>query len=493
MKNWLSKTFTRKRLIMWLLFCASVGCVLAAVNAVQSLLAQQVVTEREKAATQVQEFLLQAARITADYQREFMTLHEQTARQLTQNAGALCGELQVFLQAALVGHEAKNLQEQLNALQQKRDRLLILAREQWEMIGGLTTRIRSLEHEKILRQIQADNVALFDAQGNLVIKPPERSPLVPQLFSERQPKILAELSATENAPAIAAQWLENLLNDCSLDFKHLLPKNALLVIAEVGKQVLFTFGKEIDATASGTATMPLLVRSPHRQLVLQVTLYENIAPPTAADLAARLAVRLNAQGQNLRGFIVGAENKMLAVFPESAAKNNLPLPVEKKWVELNNGEVMTYYEALSITDLSAMNALNEPAKNETPWIIGLQITLAQPHQARRFNELIMQNPFNALIFFAAGLLLVLAFVLSAYLSWHAGDNVTVLRNVYAQLEHLRPQLGSLQRLQQANRNHAPASNILRSAKNKVLRDLAARVSPPLNRQAGAGKKLKNYR
>ncbi|MBP5233740.1 MAG: hypothetical protein J6333_10065 [Planctomycetes bacterium] len=101
------RLFTRRRAVLLLILAAVVGCAALAVSSLHSLLERQRRAERRAAELSVEERLKVARRLADGYVADRLAARARLERQLTQQAVALCGEVRVFLQASLLGREAR--------------------------------------------------------------------------------------------------------------------------------------------------------------------------------------------------------------------------------------------------------------------------------------------------------------------------------------------------------------------------------------------------
>ncbi|MDR0869145.1 MAG: hypothetical protein LBP75_11865 [Planctomycetota bacterium] len=456
----------RRRLVWLVILAALVGCFVAAGSVVQTLLARQRANERTRAERVVHELLAQARRLADDYVGEQLAAREKTASALAAQAAARLGEMQAFLQSAAVSREARATREQNLTLREKRAGLFALADAQQRLLDEKQRALAALEQQIITLR---DELAVAANPSGQEITPP---PVAPPPLAENAPAtadFAAQLRALTDLAEVPAdpQWLEKLLQECSLDFKNLLPPNSDLVIAEVGKQVLLTLGDgEITADeVRQESSLPLILQEfgDSRQLMLTLVLADVNAPavPTPAGMARALAARLQSSGDELRGFVIDEDDAVLATFPENGGVRAL-LPNDRLWVALPDGRSAAYCQM----------SFAPAANRDYPWSLGLQIIIPQAGAAERLGDLAATHPFGAVIFVLSCLLLLAAFGVAAFLAWPAP---AAPADENARTETLTPRLDSVRRLQQNHRQNGEASEVLLTAKSRILRDLAARI------------------
>lgn len=479
---------TRRRAVVLALLAAVVGCGAAAGFFLHSLLLRQRSVERQTAEADVARLLAAGRRLADEYTLQGVAARERLQRQLSRQAAALCGEVQVFLQAALVGRQERQTREKLESELEKRGKLQELAQAQLRKISELSARVRAFEEMpedpglRIPPMTAGPEIAVTDAQ------PAASALTIPaagvtdggdktaraDYDPDAEAKLLAELAAPETEK-YDPEWADRLIQECSLDFKNLLPPNCSLIVAEVGKQVLLTLG---DGTVKpgevrGMASLPLMLHhgDDHRQWMLTLTLADVDAPalPTADGLARYCETRLLAGRGDLQGYVLDASaQKILAEFPAKPAAVKPLLPKNNVWVALPEGGSAVYFRAGE-----------EPAASGAyPWRLGVRVELPQPDIAARARALAAAHPLGAAGVAVGCVLLLVAFITVAGLGWSSGTPVYVAAaGAAARAEDLTPKLGSVARLQAANRQRAGASNILATAKSRLLRELATRISP----------------
>ncbi|GHS91626.1 hypothetical protein FACS1894139_12390 [Planctomycetales bacterium] len=456
----------RRRLVWLVILAALIGCFVAAGSVVQTLLTRQRANERTRAERVVHELLAQARRLADDYVGEQLAAREKTANALAAQAAARLGEMQAFLQSAAVSREARAMREQNLTLREKRAGLFALADAQQRLLDEKQLALAALEQQIVT--LRDELAAAANPSGQEITPPPPPPPLAENAPATAD--FAAQLRALTDLAEVPAnpQWLEKLLQECSLDFKNLLPPNSGLVIAEVGKQVLLTLGDgEITADeVRQESSLPLILQEfgDSRQLMLTLVLADVNAPalPTPAGMARALAARLQSSGDELRGFVIDEDDAVLATFPENGGVRAL-LPNDRLWVALPDGRSAAYCQM----------SFAPAANRDYPWSLGLQIIIPQAGAVERLGDLAATHPLGAVIFALSCLLLLAAFGVAAFLAWSPPTGAPAGEN--ARTETLTPRLDSVRRLQQNHRQNGEASEVLLTAKSRILRDLVSRI------------------
>lgn len=489
-----------RRLWLGALLFGLIGCLAAGGICAAGFMANQQNTQREVAARNLRQLLKQARAFSITYVRERLEERQVLQQRLNREATDVCSDIQIFLQTALVRQEAQRNARRNTALQKGGEELQQMLRQQAEnaakMAAALTSASAAITSITPLAS-DGSSSALGSASGSdgaITVTPSpisdEEKNVLLQEFAQLQEKTIRKIASLD-AAAVAKKEDDQtvrLLRESGADIEGFLPKYGSFTVAEAGGRVLLTLGAG-NTTASKSslraeATRNLLLASDGSSVhwVVRVVLNDLSAPalPDGKELAQYLGERLGLQvpvdtlpeeqvAPTLTGVVYNSDGSMAGTFPLGAENEFVQTSLASGWQ--NDQFQQQFFERV--------DAL-APAE----WGIGLLVTLPVLPVKAQLTALAGENPAAVIGFIVAALLLLVGIIINARLAWRGieSDGTRVDAAMLSALTQNaglvspRPILGSLERLQVANRGRlGEGSRILDLAKSPVLRDLASRV------------------
>ncbi len=438
---------------------------------------------QERARQELQQALADARNFGAGLLAQREQEQRQQQQRLAREAADVCGNVQLFLQTALIRQDARRLSARNATLQTGNEELAAILQKQTAIAARLAGALAATGGiSAVAASTDPANPSATSAPATVPAVPvsDEEKVRLLQEYAELHQKALNHSAPTLNIDpdSEAANQAERLLRECGSDLENLLPASGTLAISEAGGRVLLALGNaKTGNIPREEAIRNLLLPSGKdtHHLVLRVTLSDPAAAPAlnAGELAERLAERAGRPG--------GGE-LALALFDANAQVAGVyPPKTEERWAAPSKVGVWM------LAGNRWSYAATLPDQPPFAYVTVMRVDLPVLPLGAEWRELARENP-GAVVGFAVALVLLLTGVMvNARLAWRretsdgmlAADSQTLLSLVNARPQPLKPMPGSLERLQQANRGRiGEGSRILDLAKSPVLRELAARIRAP---------------
>ncbi len=482
-------------ILMLLIITAGVGGICSVVYGVIS---SEKIEEKKAAQTEIERVLSGARVLTEEYVARLKQQRQKEEQSLKRHTETLLADMQVFLQAAIIKREADAAQSSLEDIKKKREELAAFALKR---LSSMTKEMLRIKQDVTRMQLNLDDM-IAEAQSNLDTPNPLLENNVDN--AKELPNLLARIKSTniENSRNFQERGSINVKNEVSKlkelrrflkdeqiqsvtdpvqlftelspDIANFLPMGAVFTIAEAGGKILFSLGGEsmlsANLTTEATRSMILQLEPKRYQLILTLSLKNNdmAAEPSLVELAGILEAYITRTlGDGAySGYIFGENHELVRAFPQSdGVKTSIPLD---GWNEIVAANISTYYAEAGITAGGLELSL------------GLCYELKHVSIAERLQSLIEENPLNSLILAVLVLLTVSSVVIIGFLSWRSSGKRSEkggARSASAlDIRSIKPELGSLVRLQQLNRGHTVGgSRILDYSRNDALKELVIRV------------------
>ena len=492
------KFVTRNRLVILALLLFIAAGFMAVVSIVDGIIHAEKKAEKTLVQQKIREVFDSVGMMAGEYVQARKRVRDKARESLQQQGITLLGDVQVFLQAAVIKREADVAQEELREVRKKRELLAAFALQRF---SSLTREMLRMKQDVTRMQSNLDNL-LADAQqraGSM----PQTAVGVPVADAAELPELLAQIKTRniQNSKKFREQgsitaknevtklrelrrYLDDktdtkqidfvgLLTNLSPDLVNLLPEGVILNITEAGGKVLLNLGKDLPAggiNAEVSRALILQLPAERRQLVLSLYLHDSRVEPEAniSELAEVLQQHISRVlgGNGFSGYIYGARHELLKFFPEDAGvKPSLP---EKGWNKVASSGILTYYEEYN-SDLLGFD-----------FTVGLCYELKNISVEERISRIVAENPSKAVLLVVLLLVIFFAVILIALVAWKGssgfGSNSAQILTEGIDIRRIKPELGSLARLQKINRGHnAGGSRILDYTRNQALQELVNRI------------------
>ncbi len=494
------KFITKKRGIIIALMLIIIAGVFSVVSVITGIISSEKTEEKLFVQNKVEQVLDGSKLLAQDYIVKRKLERDKIRESLNKQAATLIGDIQVFLQAAIIKKEADLAQDSLNEMRKKRERLAAFALQRF---SSMTKEMLRLKQDVTRMQINLDNF-INDAQNKL-------DPATTLLgsssgqVSRELPEILAKIKSKniENSKAFRERGSasaknevvklrelrtflddknistaidpEQLVNELTPDIANLLPENSILTISRAGGKVLVSLGSIEDSSdeisVEVARTMIFQIMGNSYQLMLSLRLNDSnvIAKQNIAEFSALLQnyIVRTLDTKKYSGYIFDGGHELLMSFPENfGLKTSIP---ENGWDELLAANITTFYKELNVK----LDGLN----------FGLGICYEMKHISieERINKIIEENPANAVLLVILAIVILLAVIVICVFGWRengGGHSSGVYGSATSSIDirSIKPELGSLKRLQKMNRGHnVGGSKILDYTRNEALKELVARV------------------
>lgn len=474
--------------------------VFSVVSVVTGIISSEKTEEKIFVQNKVEQVLASSKLLAQDYIVKRQLERDKTRESLNKQAATLIGDVQVFIQAAIIKKEADISQSSLNEVRKKRERLAAFALQRF---SSMTKEMLRLKQDVTRMQIGLNDL-INDAQNKL---DPAAALLgsssdndsgdLPEILEQIKSKNIQNSKAFRERGSASAKnevvklrelrtFLddkhrstaldpEKLLNELTPDIANLLPKDSILTISRAGGKVLVSLGSIGNSTSEISVdvarTMIFQVMGNNYQLMLSLKLSDNnvIARPNIAEFGIVLQnyIVRTLDTKKYSGYIFDGNHELLMSFPDSLGlKASIP---ENGWDELIAANITTFYKE-SAFELDGLN-------------FGLGVCYEMKHISieERINKIIEENPANAVLLVILAIVILLAVIIISVLGWRensGGQAGGVYRSVTSAIDirSIKPELGSLKRLQKMNRGHSVGgSRILDYTRNDALKELVARV------------------
>lgn len=449
-----------------------------------------------QAAQHLQQALADAGSFGAAALEENRQERRQREQRLAREAADVCGNVQLFLQTALIRQEARRLSEQNATLQTGNEELSAILRKQTAIASRLAGALVSTGLVPAAPEPADPSATPSAAPAPVVsaisLSEEDKIKLLQEYATlQHQATKLTGASANPEAAPEAAGRAEGLLRECAADLENLLPARATLAISEAGGRMLLALGASGDGRSlrqEATRNLLLPAGKDNHHLVLRVALSDPdaAAAPSAGELAQRLAIRLgHPAGATPALALMDANGQPAGVYPPGTRDDwNAPSEIGR-WVQ-------SAAKSVFVATLAPQPPLE--------YTLAARIELPALPLREQLQALAEDNPVGAIGFAVALVLLLAGVAVQARLAWQretaewSSAAASLAQMVpLTQPEACKPALGSLERLQQANRGRiGDGSHILDLAKSPVLRELAARVRGPKPAAKDARPSLREY-
>ncbi len=498
-----------RKLLPLFIGLALLGCIVAAVIVITGMVDDNQKNLISATENKTRYTLNQATAITRSYINDRNSMRLQVRQSLTREAATICGDVQVFLQAALVKREAEEVRRQNEHLTQQRDKLAEIARDQAGRAAQLAEKITPEKLNAMTETtsksttdgVNVDNTDVnnfFNSSSTVKTEQDKIRDIINEFSSSslKDIQLAQSLEKLKNDRELPEDWPVKLLRECGPDLESLLPDSCTFTVAEAGGHLLMALGggkatlDEVRGEASRTLLFSVAGKSYH--WVLRTVLADiNVAPKVSPqELVAILNQRLgldkfytgrNSEGSTgsanpvndirISGYIFKDKVTVVGGFGDDASAAS-PRITTNGW---NNTQTQ-YRLYLRSETIAPQN-----------WSIALYVSLPNVAYKYKIRDLVEQRPYYASIFIISLALVIIGIIIVSVIAWL---NSSARRNIIIGSDaviapdftlsgtsgNLKPMLGSLDRLQKLNRgkNHQ-GSQILDMAKSQVLRDLAKRI------------------
>ncbi len=366
--------------------------------ALRTLAYDQQRRERRQAEQRLQALLRQCRQTSAALVRAREAARAREGRHLAQLAAGVTGDVQVFLQAALVEYQARRARQEAERLRREKVSLERFSRRQREVIAELCNQLQGeLDRQKqtaksVTEASKDDFFSSFPLQGPELDKSEDLIGQELRRLLTRGRKMMAE---TER-PALEmdfdefdrdGDWPTQLVKACSTDLAGLLPPHAVLAVNEVGGGLLLRLGKAergariLRGEASRSMLFQAGAQSRHWSIHMAVIDPEAPPPVDRDELAAALTAVVEDDPYSVRGFLLRGDDEVMATFPRIGNEQARLQPTRHgRWTAVltEDGEAIARYETAA------------PQK-PSPWTIGLQVTMPEASIGARMRALAREN------------------------------------------------------------------------------------------------------
>lgn len=489
---------TRKKTIVLALMIIIMAGGLGVMSLINGIIISEKKDEKLLVQSRIEQVLASSKTVADDYVLTRKNERERAQKQLDNNAATLVGEIQVFMQSALIKKEAEISQANLKDVKRKREMLAAFALQSFSF---MTKEMLRLKQDVSRMQVGIDDL-VEDAQmkvktesmvsGNSLDTTPPLTEILAQIKSKNIQNSRAfreQGSVNTKNEMLKLKELRKFLDDkkgqdkidplsffveLSPDVANMLPENTIFTISEVGGKVLLSLGgSELGPNAiTSEVSRPMIfqIMGESFQWIVKMELRTTAvaAEPNEAELADLLQTHiLRVLGStDYSGYVFGSDGELLHFFPENAGmKTSIP---EKGWDEILAANISTFYKVkeYSIGNLS----------------YGLGICYEMKHVSvqERISKIIEENPGNAVLLVILTLFTLVAIFAIGFLGWRGSDKDghqgAGSESTDVDVRKIKPELGSLKRLQSMNRGHkAGGSRILDFTRNDALKELVSRV------------------
>ena len=428
---------------------------------------------------------------------------------LYDDASNITADVQIFLQSLFIKYEADINKINLNEVKRKRELLATFALQRFNTMTKEMLRLKE-EVEKmqvgideVLAQVKKEKEAAeflsgVNFTGNISKKDNDSGEI--DTVKLKQINILSKAVSTakefrqngmtkseilkirelrrylEDRKLITSVDPIKLLQESSPDIVKILPENSLLTITEVGGKVLLTLGADLvaaDALTSETSR-PVLFQllDNNYQWIINLVLIDNDVPLSPDINEVATIIERNIEGfvdsMNMSGYFFSTDG-LFKIFPDNEGmKSNVP---QKGWKDIVAAGIATYYQE----EVFVLNDKQE-------FTLGLCFEMPQLTLKQRIDKLVEDSPYSVILLSGALFVILISFFIIGFLGWRGSNKEKIITTAaYAgvDIRNIKPELGSLKRLQAMNRGHSVGgSRILDYTRNDALKELVRRVRKP---------------
>ncbi len=494
------KVFTGNRVSVIALLLVIIGGGFFVYSVVEGIIVSENAREKDVVVKKTEQIIKMSETFARNYLEQNKRIRESNIEQLKRQAVTLLGDVQVFLQAAIIKKEAEVSQKNLEDIKRKREMLAAFALQRF---SAMTKEMLRLKQDVTRMQLNLDNI-ITEAQENVNSTSGVHSEGLMADNNSDFPDILAKIKSKniENNKEFRSRGSINTKNELaklkemrtflddkstdknidvstvfsalSLDISSLLPKNSIFTITEAGGKVLLSLGggSTTDLLLPEVArTMIFQVLGRSEQVVLSLQLsMQGIEGGGAAEFSAALQDQISAvfPSENYSGYIFGSEHRLLKFFPESSGmKASIPEP---GWHDIKAANISIFYKEAEYT------------VGGVSYGIGICYEMKNVATVERVYRLIDENPVRSVLLAVLSLVIIFAVIILGIIGWKSSGRLqfqgvgAASAGAGIDIRSIKPELGSLKRLQKLNRGHnVGGSRVLDYTRNQALKELVLRV------------------
>ncbi len=496
-----NKIFTGNRISVIALLLVIIGGGFFVYSVVEGIIASENSREQNAVVKKTAHILGMSEAFARDFLEQRQRERERDIEQLKRQAITLLGDVQVFLQAAIIKKEAEISQKKLEDIKRKRELLAAFALQRF---SAMTKEMLRLKQDVSRMQLNLDNI-ITEAQKSVSAVPVTQSQGFVTGTESDFPEILAKIKSRniENNKELRTHGSINTKNEVaklkemrtflddksqddtidiaaafsalSLDISSLLPKNSIFTITEAGGKILLSLGggnigEPLLPEAARSMIFQVMGKSEQVVLALRLSMHETGDEDAAAELAAALLEQISSAfpNDNYSGYIFGSEHRLLKYFPESTGmKASIPEP---GWHEIKAANIAIYYKEAEFT------------VDSKTFGVGICYEMKHVAAVERISRLIDENPLRSVLLAILSLVILFAVLLLCVISWKRNGRLQLqgiageVGEAGIDIRNIKPELGSLKRLQKLNRGHSVGgSRVLDYTRNQALKELVLRV------------------